>query len=276
MAKRSGLIPFDEARRRLRVTRQSYLGVRSIPIEGIVGSVDRSKDFDRDFNAKRGLSRSRLQGLRAAFPEGNWPAIEVFEIGGGYFVEDGHHRVAVAREGRAQFIDAHVTRLWTNYRIGPEVDVCQLVHTEQQRILLEESGLRLARPHATIEFTLLDGYTQLREIIKAHGYDLARRLEALPTPAEVAADWYDDVYLPGVAAARRASLFELYASWHPTDADLFLWLYQIRRDLRAWDNTLGFDAAARHAREVDLGRRRKREHLRHGRRPLSQGQTDTQ
>jgi hypothetical protein len=36
-----GLIPFDEVRRRLRVVSRSYLGVRSIPVDRIVGSVDR-------------------------------------------------------------------------------------------------------------------------------------------------------------------------------------------------------------------------------------------
>jgi hypothetical protein len=262
------LIPFDEASRRLRVSGQTYLGVREIPIDRIVGSVDRSGDFDRDFRPGRGISRSRLASLRSAFRDGSMPAIDVFEVGGAYFVEDGHHRVAIARERRAEFIDAQVTLLKTNYEIGPDVDVCQLVHTEQQRMLLEESGLSRARPDAVIEFTLLDGYTQLREIIKAHGYDLARRLGVLPTAAEVGADWYDNVYRPGVDAVRRASLPELYASWRSTDADLFLWIYQLRRDLRAHDPAIDFDAAAGHARQLDLGRRRKRHHLREGRRPL--------
>jgi hypothetical protein len=263
-----GLLPFAEASRRLRVTGQSYLGVHEIPLTRIIGSVDRSRDVDRHFKAGRGLSSSRLQNLRTAFPNGDTPAIDVFEIGGAYFVEDGHHRVALALERHAEFIDAHVTRLNTNYQVGPEVDVSQLVHTEQQRVLLEESGLGRARPEASVEFTLLDGYTQTREIIKAHGYDLARMRGALPTPEEVAGDWYDGTYLPAVQAARRASLPELYESWHSTDGDFFLWLYQIRRDLRALDSTLDFEAAAHHARQLHLGWRRKREHLRNGRRPL--------
>jgi hypothetical protein len=264
------LIGLDEASRRLRVTGRSYLGMRVIPIARIVGSVDRIDDFDRAFRPHLGLSRRRLDSLRAAFPDGSLPAIDVFEVGGAYFVEDGHHRVALARERGAEFLDAQVTRLRTNYRVGPDVDVCQLVHTEQQRMLLEESGLDRARPQSGIEFTLLDGYTQLREIIDAHGYLLARRRGALPSREEVAGDWYDTVYRPGVDAAHRVGLPELYASWHSTDADLFLWLYQLRRDLRAFDAGVDFDAAAEHALGLDLGRRRKREHLRNGRRPLTQ------
>jgi hypothetical protein len=163
------LLPFDETRRRLRVLGQAYVGVREIPVERIVGSVDREGDFDRDFRPRRRLSRSRLANLRRAFPDGVMPVISVFEVGGAYFVEDGHHRVAVARERGAEFIDAEVTRLQTNYEVPPGVDVSQLVHTEQQRILLEETGLGRARPEAVIEFTLLAGYAQLCDIIKAHG-----------------------------------------------------------------------------------------------------------
>jgi hypothetical protein len=262
------LIPFDEASRRLLVSGRSYLGVQEIPVECIVGSVDRSEDFDRSFRPRRRLSRARLASLREAFPDGVMPAITAFEVGGAYFVEDGHHRVALARERRAEYIDAEVTRLHTNYQVTADVDVCQLVHTEQQRLLLEGSGLARARPRAAIAFTLLDGYTQLRDIIGAHGYELARARGALPSPEEVAADFYDNVYLPGVAAARRAGLFELYESWHSTEADLFLWLYQLRRDLRAHDPAIDFDAVAEHARTIDLGRARKRHHLRNANRPL--------
>jgi hypothetical protein len=229
------LIPFDEVSRRLALSRRSHLGLQEIAIDRIVGSVDRSADFRRDFRPQRRLSRSRLANLRAAFPDGVMPAITVFEVGGAYFVEDGHHRVALARERGADYIDAEVTRLETRYEIGRDTDVVQLIHTEQQRQLLETSGLSRARPDAVIEFTFVDGYTQLAEIINAHGYELARRAGELPTPEQVAADWYDKVYFPGLDAIRRAGLFELYASWNPTEADHFLWVYKIRRDLRARD-----------------------------------------
>jgi hypothetical protein len=264
----AGLIPFDEASRRLRLVNRSYTGIQPIPIDRIVGSVGRSHDFGRDFRLPPWVSRSRLASLRSAYPDGDMPAIDVFEVGGGYFVEDGHHRVALARERHVEFIDAAITRLQTSYAVSPDVDVCQLVHTEQQRMLLEDSGLSRARPDAVIEFTLKDGYTQLAEIIKAHGYDLARRKGALPAPKEVAADWYDTVYLPGLDAVRRTSLPERHASWRPTDADLFLWVYKLRRDLRGHDSTIDFDAAAQHARQVNKRRSERRDFLREGRRPL--------
>ena len=264
----AGLIPFDEASRRLRLVNRSYAGIQPIPIDRIVGSVGRSHDFGRDFRLPPWVSRSRLASLRSAYPDGDMPAIDVFEVGGGYFVEDGHHRVALARERHAEYIDAQVTHLHTSYAVGPGVAVCQLIHTEHQRMLLEDSGLSRARPDAVIDFTLLDGYTQLGEIIKAHGYDLARRNGTLPAPEDVAADWYDTVYLPGLDAVRRAGLPERYASWHTTDADLFLWVYKLRRDLRGHDSTADFAVAAQHARQLHPGRGGRRAFLREGCRPL--------
>jgi hypothetical protein len=260
------LLAFDEVRDRLRIVGQSYAGVQAIPVARIVGSLDRTADFDRDFRPRRGLSRTRLQSLRAAFADGPLPPIEVHEVGGAFFVADGHHRVALARERRMDYLDAEVTRLRTNYEVGPDADVCTLVHTEQQRIFGEESGLDGARPEAEITFSRPGGYPELLELVKAHGYDLARRLERVPAPVEVAADWYDTVYVPGVAAARREELPEMYA--YKTDSDLFLWLYQRRRALRVTDAASDFDAAARDARATRVSRRFKREFLRDKGRPL--------
>ena len=67
-------------------------------------------------------------------------------------------------------------------------------------MFLEESGLGRARPDALIEFSRPGGYPELLEIVKAHGYDLARRRDALPTREQVAADWHDSVYRPARTA----------------------------------------------------------------------------
>jgi hypothetical protein len=45
------------------------------------------------------------------FPDGAFPPIEVVEVGGLYFVSDGHHRVALARErGADLFVWAYERR----------------------------------------------------------------------------------------------------------------------------------------------------------------------
>jgi hypothetical protein len=117
-----------------------------------------------------------------------------------------------------------------------------------------------------IEFSPPGGYPEVLEAVKVHGYDMARRLGALPSPEDVAADWYDAVHLRGVAALRREALPEMYS--YKTDADLFLWTYQRRRALRVTDAATGFDAAARDARRQRVSRSFRRAFPREKSRPL--------
>ena len=105
-------------------------------------------------------------------------------------------------------------------------------------------------------------------MIDAYGYRLSQERGALLSAEEVAGRWYETEYLPGLEAIRRADLPRLYESWRSTEGDLFLWVYQLRRDLRAHDDKIDFDAAAQHARGIHLGYTRKRHHLRDGRTPL--------
>jgi hypothetical protein len=260
------LLPLEEVQRRLRIVGQSYKGVRPIEVGRVVGSLDRSGDFDRNFRPRRNASMQRMASLRSAFPDGDMPPIEAYEVGGAFFVSDGHHRVALALERERAFIDAEITRLETNFEIGPDVDVRQLIHTEQQRTLLHESGLAEARPDVVIEFSRPGGYPELLELIKAHGYDLARRRGKLPHATEVAADWYDQVFAPAVAALHREELPELYL--YKTDADLFLWVYQRRRALRVLTPDADFHHAARDARGQKVSRKFRREFLREKSTPL--------
>ena len=260
------LIPLDDVSGRLGLKSQSYVGVLAIPIEGIIGTVDRDQDFDREFRPRRGHLGQRVAGVRGAFPAGDFPAISVFEIGGSYFVSDGHKRVAAARQMGIASIDAEVIRLDTGYEFPADVDIRQLIHTEQHRLFVEQTGLELVRPGATIEFSRPQGYRELLEIVKAHGFDLMQQAGSWLEPHEVAGRWYDDVYLPAVAALHREELPADYA--YKTEADLFLCFYGKRRDLLVEDASVDFAAAARRAPRTRVSRRFKRQLLREKRTPL--------
>jgi len=265
----AGLLPLGEVKRRLRIVSQSYLGLDAIPVERIVGSVDRTVDFDRRFRPRRrGLVR-RLESLGRRFSEQSQaalPPISVYEAGGAYFVIDGHHRVALARERGMTHLDAEITRLRTSYEIGPEVDIRQLVHTEQRDRFLDETGLERARPDAHIEFSRPTGYAELLELVKAHAYDLARREGRLISAEESAGDWYDNVYLPCVEAARRVDLQGRHS--HKTDTDIFLWVHGKLRQLRINDPGAGFEEAARVARTETFSRSQRQAFLREKVAPL--------
>jgi hypothetical protein len=232
--------------------------VRSIPLAKIIGSVDRACEFDRDFHPHRHDSEARMRALETAFPEGDFPAISVFDVGGAYFISDGHHRVALAHERGQEFIEAEIVQLATNYRLPPDVDIPQLVHTELRRMLMEESGLEFVQPDIDISFSSPAGYLELLEAVKAHGFDLAARLGRLPSRDELAQSWLREVYQPGMRALHEAGLS--CPERDATDADAFLWLYQRRRALwtrgpRATYRDAVYDI--RHPRR--LSRRKRRE-----------------
>jgi hypothetical protein len=237
------LLPLDEVSRRLRAFEQSYLGVMPIEVSKIVGTVDRVGEFDRDFLPRRRRVEDRWRRVEEAFPEGDFPPIQVYRLGEAYFVVDGHHRVAIARQRRMSHIDAEVTELRARWTLPADADLGRIIHAEQERIFMEESGLERARPEARIEFTRAQGYIQLLENVKVHGYHLMQvRGEVLP-PEDIAADWYDRVYRPTVDAIRRDELFELYPG--ATEGDLFLWVYQRLLELFPERGGVGYEDAIR-------------------------------
>ncbi|MGH2655832.1 MAG: hypothetical protein ACRDIZ_03900 [Actinomycetota bacterium] len=237
------LLPLDEVSRRLRAFEQSYLGIMPIEVSKIVGTVDRAGEFDRDFLPRRRRVEDRWRRVEEAFPEGDFPPIQVYRLGEAYFVIDGHHRVAIARQRRMSHIDAEVTELRSRWRLPADADLGRIIHAEQERIFMEESGLERARPEARIEFTRAQGYIQLLENVKVHGYHLMQeRGEVLP-PEEVAADWYDRVYRPTVEAIRRENLLELYPT--ATEGDLFLWVYQRLLELFPERGGMGYEDVIR-------------------------------
>ena len=92
------ILPFEEVVVALGRVGQHSLGLKSIALESIVGTVDRSKEFDREFRPTSGRVRGRWQRIAEAQRRGrDMPPISVYRIGDLHFVRDGHHRVSVAR-----------------------------------------------------------------------------------------------------------------------------------------------------------------------------------
>jgi hypothetical protein len=144
----------------------------------------------------------------------------VYELEGRYFLVDGHHRVAIARQRGIEYLDAEITTIRTRYPLPPGADIAQVIHSQAEHVFLEESGLAQARPGARLRTSRPVGYLELLEHVKVHGYDLCRQLDRVVPPVEVAAHWYDRVYLPTLETIREHGLPELFEE--ATGADLFL------------------------------------------------------
>jgi len=170
----------------------------------------------------------RLRSLEAAFADGAFPPIVTVKLGETYFVIDGHHRVALARRGGAEMIDADVTELVALVPLPAGADMLEVVLRELERIFLEDSGLAEARPGARVSVSRPAHYLELLENVQIHGYHLMRGRERVLANAEIAADWYDAIYTPTLAAIDSLRLGSLYRDAPP--GDLFLILHRHRRD----------------------------------------------
>jgi hypothetical protein len=114
------LLPFEDVRRLVVPSAECYIGLGTIPVDRIVGSERRSPEFNRDFLPRRAFLRHRWQSIDIAHYESKpLPAIQVFEVGGVYFVRDGNHRVSVAHALKRSFIDAEVVRVRAAVALEP-------------------------------------------------------------------------------------------------------------------------------------------------------------
>ena len=81
-----------------------------VEVERISGSVGRCLDFDRGFLPVCSCLGDRWRGVDRALREGKFlPPVELYKLGGGYFVLVGNHRVSVARRRGIAAVDAMVT-----------------------------------------------------------------------------------------------------------------------------------------------------------------------
>lgn len=87
---------------------RKLLGVENIRVDQIIGTLNRSADFDSQFRPLKKHNVDRWINIYILFEQDGWPPIIVHKVGDDYFVEDGHHRISVARSIGIDFIEAKV------------------------------------------------------------------------------------------------------------------------------------------------------------------------
>jgi hypothetical protein len=111
---------FEDVSNELGAFNRLRLGRRVVAVERIVGSVGRSGDFDRSFLPARMSLEARWKRVDRAYHGGqDLPPVMLFKVGDSYFVEDGNHRVSVARYQGVEWIDAEVTVLHGGMSAAP-------------------------------------------------------------------------------------------------------------------------------------------------------------
>jgi hypothetical protein len=202
----TAILPFDEVVRALGRRGERNLGLQTIPLDSIVGTVDRSREFDRRFRPTSGRVRPRWERINTAQRKGQpMPPIDVYRIRDLHFVRDGHHRVSVARALGYDDIDAYVTEIITELGAGREITLRELPLKSHQRLFFERVPLPA---DARTEIKLSDEwrYAALAESVEAWGFRASQDRGELMSRSEVAESWYDDEYRPVVEMLREAEL----------------------------------------------------------------------
>lgn len=108
------LLPFDRDGLTQVMRGQRYLGLQTVPLDQIVGSEGRFRDFDRAFFPLKKHTIERWLSLaKARYQSVALPPVDLVKVGDSYFVMDGNHRISVARAWGQQFIEAEVVEVMT-------------------------------------------------------------------------------------------------------------------------------------------------------------------
>jgi nucleotide-binding universal stress UspA family protein len=233
----SRLLSFDEVRHSLKAQNSSELGLMEIPIDSIIGSVNRYSDFTRDFLPKENIKPERWARVDMALTDqAGVPPIEVYKIGEIYFVKDGNHRVSVARQIGAKTIQAYVTEVQSAVPLTLDTRSEDLIIKAEYADFLEKTHLTALRPGADISLTRPGQYPLLEEHIAVHQYYMGLDQKRDISYEEAVAHWYDAVYQPVAQMIIEKGILRDFPN--RTEGDLYLWLAEHRAAL---ESEMGID-----------------------------------
>jgi hypothetical protein len=227
------ILPYEEVVAALGYVSEHYAGKAVVPLDAIVGTVDRGRDFDRRFRPTSGRVRSRWEHIATAMRRGEaMPPVDLVRIGQIYFVRDGHHRVSVARALGHTDIDANVTEVVT--RVGAEraITLEELPLKSHRRVFFERVPLP-DNVREEIQLTNPWDYGRLAEAVEAWGFRTSQDRGEPINRREAAFLWLENEYRPVIEMLRGADLIGTN-----TDAEAYMRVSAARYRLlrtHTWD-----------------------------------------
>lgn len=101
---------FEDIQKENKAYTSVSLGLKEVPINKIVGSVQKYMDFDKNFVPLNKIIEQRWCNIYLAFlTDKALPIVQLYKIKEDYFVYDGNHRISVANYLRFSTIEAEVT-----------------------------------------------------------------------------------------------------------------------------------------------------------------------
>ncbi len=246
---KSELLSFEVVRQALKPTNQTYKGVHPIPIDKIVGSEGRYKDFNRNFLPKIDNIKDRWTNVdKAHYKNIELPPIQVYKIGDAYFVKDGNHRVSVARQQGKKFIDAEIIELKTKVAVDKDIDYYKLIIKEEYLKFLENTHIDEILPDVKFEVTKPGRYDILLEQIRFHHYLLNTLSGKEVSWEEAVKSWYKTIYLPIIQLIHKHKIMKHFSGL--TETDLYIWIINHWNFLKEhYDDSINTEQAAIHLKE---------------------------
>ena len=202
------ILPFEEVVDALGVVGREDHGLQVVPLDAIVGTVDRAADFDRRFRPTSPRLRSRWERIAAAQRRGeSLPPISLYRVGDLFFVRDGHHRVSVAKSLGREDIDAYVVEVQTRVRLGRDLRVGDLPLKDHERLFRERVPLGRDE-RARISVSDPWSFGRLAEAVEAWGFRAMQDRGSYMDRREVAHLWFTAEYLPVVEMLGAGGLLD--------------------------------------------------------------------
>jgi len=230
-ADKDNLLSLNDVKEILKPKNEVYRGMQAVPISKIIGSEGRYRDFNKYFLPRREFLRYRWESVDLAqIRDIPLPAIQLYEIGGVYFVRDGNHRVSVVGSQGGEAIDAEVTSLSTEIEMDPSMTVEELkaeVIKYEKKIFYEKTSFGELTGDTNLDFTHPGCYDVIYNHILVHKYYLNQNLqEELPFDKALVS-WYNNVYCPIIKIIDEDMLCLNFPGRSPSD--LYVWI------VKHWD-----------------------------------------
>ena len=219
------LLAYDEITQKLHAKGLSSKGFQDIPVDAIVGSVNRFQDFNRDFMPLYDEDQERWARVKAAMttPGGaGLPPIQVYKLGEVYFVLDGNHRVSIAREMGIDTIEADVTEIRSKVALSPEDSPTDLILKEEYVDFLDKTHIDKILPETEFILSFPGLYSTLEEHISVHRHYMGIEQDREISWEEAVRDWYQKVYHPVISAIRDQEILKEFPTL--TETDLYIWI----------------------------------------------------
>jgi hypothetical protein len=228
---RDRLLSFNDVKDILKPKNQVYKGNQTVPIKLIVGSEGRYRDFNKYFLPRSEHLRSRWERVdEAHIMDITLPSIQLYEIGGVYFVRDGNHRVSVARAQGVEFIDAEVTGLATEISITPSMtteDLTGALIAYEKKIFYEKTQFGELTGCGDLDFTAPGRYDVIYNHILVHKYFLNQQSREEMPFSQALVSWYNKVNSPLINIIKEQWLLLNFPGRSP--GDLYVWI------VKHWD-----------------------------------------